>query len=60
MVTAGLLDIRKEVRIPSRATINLGQSQNSLAGITLASDIRRKLVLKGDQVQRKGQTSAEK
>lgn len=63
MVTIGLLDISEEVRIPSRAKINLeGQSQNNLAGVInkLESDNWRKLVLKVDQAQSKGQISAVK
>lgn len=63
MVTIGLLDISEEVGIPSRAKINLeGQSQNNLPGVInkLESENWRKLVLKVDQAQSKGQVSAVK
>ena len=63
MVTIGLLDVSEEVRIPSRAKINLkGQSQNNLGGVIneLESENWRKLVLKVDQAQSKGQISAVK
>lgn len=47
MVTTALLDLREEVRIPSKAKINLEvQPQSSLA---LKAENRRKLVLKIDQ-----------
>ena len=52
MVTTALLDLREEVRIPSKAKINLEvQPQNSLVGVInmLIAENRRKLVLKVDQ-----------